>query len=191
MTREAAADWGLSGVLLRSTGTYWDLRKSLPYEIYAELDFTVPIVAHTGGLSDNFDRFIMRTEEMRQSLSLINQCLNLLDAGEIKADYNYKITPPAKQALKKSMEVLIDHFKLYSEGYIVPSGETYVGIESPKGEFGVFITSSGSNKPYRCKVRSPGFFHLQSLKFLCQNVMLADVVAIIGSIDVVFGEIDR
>lgn len=163
----------------------------MPYEVYGDLTFTVPIADKNAALSDNFDRFTMRVEELRQSLSIVYQCINLLDIGDVKSDYNYKVSPPSKHVLKKSMEVLIQHFKLFSEGYTVPAGETYVAIESPKGEFGVFVTSTGSNKPYRCKVRSPGFFHLQSLKFLCQNVMLADVVALIGSIDVVFGEIDR
>lgn len=188
LTRNQALSWGLSGVLLRSTGVCWDLRKSQPYEIYKELIFSVPV--SNGLAGDNFDRFLLRLDEIRQSLHIMEQCLNRLEPGIIKID-DYRYSPPKRSGIKDSMEILIQHFKLYSEGFSVPAGETYIAIESPKGEFGVFLYSDSTNKPYRCKVRSPGYFHLQSLQFLSQNLLLADVVALIGSLDVVFGEIDR
>lgn len=186
ISKEVALDWGLSGVLLRASGLNWDLRKNNPYEIYSELDFKVPI----GKNGDNYDRFLVRIEEMRQSLYIISQCINLIPSGPVKLD-DYKFVPPARQTMKGSMESLIHHFKLYSEGLRIVAGETYTGVEAPKGEFGVFLISDSSGKPYRCKVRSPGFFHLQSLQYLSVNALLADVVALIGSIDIVFGEIDR
>lgn len=188
LTRNQALSWGLSGVLLRSTGVCWDLRKSQPYEIYKELVFSVPVSSGLAG--DNFDRFLLRLDETRQSLYIMEQCLNKLEPGIIKID-DYRYSPPKRSGIKNSMETLIQHFKLYSEGFSVSAGETYTAIESPKGEFGVFLYSDSTNKPYRCKVRSPGYFHLQSLQFLSQNLLLADVVALIGSLDVVFGEIDR
>lgn len=189
VSRNDALNWGFSGVMLRSTGVPWDIRKLNPYELYSEVSFSIPVSVNSE-LGDNYDRFLLRVSEMRESLKIIFQCINMLDYGLIKSE-NSKIVPPSKHLLKISMQDLIEHFNLFSKGYVVPSGETYISIESPKGEFGVFLTSDGSNKPYRCKVRSPGYYHLQGLKFLCQNVLLADIVALIGSIDIVFGEIDR
>lgn len=173
---------------MRSAGVCWDLRKIQPYEIYNEIDFFVPV--SNGHVGDNFDRFLIRFCEMAQSLHIIKQCIDKIQPGLIKID-NFKYSPPTRNNMKSSMESLIHHFKFYSEGFNVPAGEIYSAIESPKGEFGVFLYSDSTNKAYRCKVRSPGFFHLQSLQFLSQNMLLADVVSLIGSLDVVFGEIDR
>lgn len=159
-----------------------------PYEIYNELDFFVPV--SNGSVGDNFDRFLLRLCEMAQSLCIMKQCIDKIEPGLIKID-NFKYSPPTRNNMKSSMESLIHHFKFYSEGFSVPSGEIYSAIESPKGEFGVFLYSDSSNKAYRCKIRSPGFFHLQSIQFLAHNLLLADVVSLIGSLDVVFGEIDR
>lgn len=181
-----AIDRGFSGVLLRSTGVKWDLRLTQPYEIYNELNFSVP-VSEAG---DCFDRYILRIEEMRQSLVIIEQCLNLMPAGSIKSD-DYKISPPPRQLMKSSMEALIHHFKYYTENISLPSNETYCGIESPKGEFGVYLATNQSNRPYRCKIRSPGYVHLQGLDYMSYNHFLADITTIIGTQDVVFGEIDR
>lgn len=164
------------------------MRKNQPYEIYDELDFLVGVSRSNCG--DNFDRFVLRLFEMRQSINIIYQCLNIIPEGLIKSDNN-KVSPPSREQMKTSMEALIHHFKLYSEGFSVPEGSCYTGIESPKGEFGVFLYSKGTNMPYRCKVRSPGYFHLQGLQFLCQGRLLADIVGLIGSLDIVFGEIDR
>ena len=186
ITKKQALTWGFSGVLLRSTGLAWDLRKQFPYEIYSRLHFNVPI----GTTGDCYDRYLMRIEEMRQSLHIIAQCLNLIPAGLIKTD-DHKITPPTRSSMKQSMEALIHHFKLYSEGIIVPSGEIYTSIESPKGEFGVFLVSDGTSRPYRCKIKAPGFLHLQGLDMMSRYHLLADVVTIIGTQDIVFGEIDR
>jgi NADH:ubiquinone oxidoreductase subunit D len=172
--------------MLRASGVSWDLRKSEPYEIYKEVDFSVPI----GLNGDCYDRYIIRINEMRQSIGIILQCLNKINSGSIKITNN-KISPPSRENMKKHMESLIHHFKLYSQGIEAPKGESYVGIEAPKGEFGVFLVSDGSNKPYRCKIRAPGFFHLQGLDFMARNHMIADVVAIIGTQDIVFGEVDR
>jgi NADH dehydrogenase (ubiquinone) Fe-S protein 2 len=181
-----ALDLGFSGVMLRGSGISWDLRKTQPYEIYDELDFTVPV----GTNGDCYDRYLIRIEEMRQSIHLIIQTLNKMPNGPVKLD-DKKITNPNRIQMKQSMESLIHHFKYYSENIIVNSGETYTVIEAPKGEFGVFLVSDGTNKPYRCKIKSPGFAHLQALDFMCKNHMIADVVTIIGTQDIVFGEVDR
>jgi len=181
-----AIDFGFTGVLLRGSGMPWDLRKAQPYEIYDSLDFDIPV----GTNGDCFDRYLIRINEMRQSIRIINQCLNNIPNGPIKVDNN-KISTPSKLYIKQSMESIIHHFKLYTEGFLVLAGETYVAIEAPKGEFGVFLVSNGTNKPYRCKVRAPGFFHLQGLDFMSKGHMLADVVTIIGTQDIVFGEVDR
>jgi NADH:ubiquinone oxidoreductase subunit D len=171
--------------MLRGSGVSFDLRKTEPYEIYNSLDFQVPI----GIRGDCYDRYLIRIEEMRQSLNIIEQCLNKLPDGPIKSEN--KISAPSRVEFKKSMESLIHHFKLYSEGYYVPEGESYVGIEAPKGEFGVFLVSNGQNKPYRCKIKAPGFLHLQGIDFMSHNHLIADVVTIIGTQDIVFGEVDR
>jgi NADH dehydrogenase (ubiquinone) Fe-S protein 2 len=181
-----ALDWGFSGVMLRGSGIRWDLRKTQPYEIYDQLDFDIPI----GTNGDCFDRYLIRVEEMRQSLRIINQCINKIPKGPIKVDDN-KISPPSRAHMKQSMESLIHHFKLFTEGFTVPAGETYTALEAPKGEFGVYLVSNGSNKPYRCKIKAPGFAHLQALDFMAKGHMVADVVTIIGTQDIVFGEIDR
>jgi len=186
MSIEQALDWGFSGPLLRASGLAWDLRKSQPYEIYDQLDFDVPI----GQNGDCYDRYLVRMAEVRQSISLIKQCIEKLPKGPVKTE-DRKISPPPREEMKKSMEALIHHFKLYSEGYHVPKGEAYVAVEAPKGEFGVYIISDGTNRPYRCRIRAPGFAHLQALDFMAKGHMLADVSAIIGSLDIVFGEIDR
>jgi NADH-quinone oxidoreductase subunit D len=183
---EQALDWSLTGPLLRSTGFSWDLRKSQPYEIYDKLDFDIPV----GTKGDCYDRYCIRIEEMRQSLRIMMQCINQLPKGNIKID-NKKISPPSRFDLKNSMESLIHHFKLFSEGFKVPIGEAYAAIEHPKGEFGVCLISDNSNKPYRCKIKAPGFVHLQAIDFLSKGHQLADIVSIIGTLDIVFGEIDR
>ena len=181
-----AADWGFSGVMLRGSGIPWDLRKTQSYEIYSKLDFEVPV----GNNGDCFDRYLIRVEEMRQSLRIIWQTLNEMPLGPIKTD-DRKVTPPSRANMKQSMESLIHHFKLYTEGMIVPPGETYTATEAPKGEFGVYLISNGTNRPYRCKIKAPGFAHLQALDFMAKGHMVADVVTIIGTQDIVFGEIDR
>jgi NADH dehydrogenase (ubiquinone) Fe-S protein 2 len=181
-----ALDWGFSGVMLRGSGISWDLRKTQPYEVYDKLDFDIPI----GTNGDCYDRYLIRIEEMRQSVRIILQVLNEIPEGLIKLD-DKKITNPNRVQMKNSMESLIHHFKYYSENITVNSGETYTVIEAPKGEYGVFLVSDGTNKPYRCKIRSPGFAHLQALDFMAKNHMIADVVTIIGTQDIVFGEIDR
>ncbi len=183
---EDAMDWGFSGVMLRGSGVPWDLRKSQPYEIYEELDFDIPV----GKNGDCYDRYLVRIEEMKQSLNLISQCINNIPKGPVMVQNN-KFAPPKRQEMKRSMEALIHHFKLYTEGFKVPPGETYTAVEAPKGEFGVYIISDGTNQPYRCKIRAPGYAHLQAADFMSKGYMLADTVAIIGSMDVVFGEIDR
>ncbi|XP_057341937.1 NADH-ubiquinone oxidoreductase 49 kDa subunit [Microplitis mediator] len=186
VTAQQALDWGFSGVMLRGSGYKWDIRKSEPYDAYSLVDFDVPI----GISGDCYDRYLCRIEEMRQSLRIIEQCLNQMPAGEIKVDDN-KIVPPSRSEMKTSMESLIHHFKLFSQGFQVPPGATYTAIEAPKGEFGVYLVSDGSSKPYRCKIKAPGFAHLAALQEMGPKHFLADIVAIIGTMDVVFGEIDR
>jgi NADH dehydrogenase (ubiquinone) Fe-S protein 2 len=186
VTADEALDWGFTGVMLRGSGVAWDLRKNQPYDIYELMDFQVPV----GSRGDCYDRYLIRVEEMRQSLRIILQCLQEMPQGEIKTD-DRKITPPSRTHMKTSMESLIHHFKLYTEGFTVPAGETYTAVEAPKGEFGVYLVSNGTNKPYRCKIRAPGFAHLQGIDFMAKNHMLADVVTIIGTQDIVFGEVDR
>jgi NADH-quinone oxidoreductase subunit D len=183
---EDCYDWGFTGPMLRGSGIAWDLRKSQPYDAYAQMDFDIPV----GKNGDCFDRYLVRMEEMRQSLRIIRQCCEKMPEGPVMVDNN-KIAPPKRADMKRSMEALIHHFKLYTEGYHVPAGEVYAAVEAPKGEFGVYVVSDGTNKPYRCKIRAPGFAHLQGLDFLSKGHMLADIVAIIGSLDIVFGEIDR
>ncbi|CAM9255888.1 unnamed protein product [Discosporangium mesarthrocarpum] len=181
-----AIDWGFSGVMLRGSGLSWDLRKHQPYEVYPEIPFSVPV----GTNGDCYDRYLLRVEEMRQSLSIISKCLNYMPKGSVKIE-DGKISPPSRIHVKQSMEALIHHFKLYTEGVIVPAGETYTATEAPKGEFGVYLVSKGTNRPYRCKIKAPGFSHLQALDFMSKSHMLADVVTIIGTQDIVFGEVDR
>ena len=181
---------GFSGVMVRGSGAAWDLRKSQPYECYSELEFDVPI----GKNGDCFDRYLIRMEEMRQSTYLIRQCVErLLGAEKVGPVSNTdgKVVPPKRAAMKRSMEALIHHFKLYTEGYKVPAGEVYAAVEAPKGEFGVYLVSDGTNKPYRCKLRAPGFAHLSAMDFMCRGHLLADVSAVLGSLDIVFGEVDR
>ena len=187
-TAEEALAWGFSGPMLRGSGLPWDLRKAQPYDGYESYDFDVPV----GRNGDCYDRYLCRMEEMRQSLRIMAQALDVIarTPGPVKTD-DKKITPPSRGEMKRSMEALIHHFKLYTEGYHVPAGETYTAVEAPKGEFGVYLVSDGTNKPYRCKIRAPGFAFLQAMEFLGKGHMLADVVAIIGSMDIVFGEIDR
>jgi NADH-quinone oxidoreductase subunit D len=182
--------WGFSGVMVRGSGAAWDLRKSQPYECYSEMEFDIPI----GKNGDCFDRYLIRMEEMRQSARIMRQCCELLLGKERVGPVSStdgKIVPPKRGEMKRSMEALIHHFKLYTEGYKVPEGEVYAAVEAPKGEFGVYLVSDGTNKPYRCKLRAPGFAHLQAMDFLCRGYMLADVSAILGSLDIVFGEVDR
>ena len=186
VTAQEAVNWGFSGVMLRGSGVRWDLRKNEPYEVYSDLDFR-GVVGKTG---DCYDRYLARVEEMRQSLSIIHQCLNNMPKGSVKIE-DAKISPPSRSEVKQNMESLIHHFKLYTEGVSVPSGETYTATEAPKGEFGVYLVSDGSNRPYRCKIKAPGFSHLQGLNFMAKSHMLADVVTIIGTQDIVFGEVDR
>ncbi len=181
-----ALDWGFSGPMLRGSGAAWDLRKAQPYECYSELDFDIPV----GKRGDCFDRYLVRIEEMRQSVRIMEQCIERMPGGPV-ASQDHKITPPKRAEMKRSMEALIHHFKLYTEGYHVPAGETYAAVEAPKGEFAVFLVSDGTNKPYRCKIRAPGFVHLSAMDFMCRGHMLADSVAILGSMDIVFGEVDR
>ena len=183
---EQCFDWGFTGPNLRASGIAWDLRKSQPYDAYADMDFDIPV----GKMGDCYDRYLVRMLEMRESLKIIRQCVENMPGGPVKST-NKKVTPPTRGDMKQSMEALIHHFKLFTEGFHVPAGETYTAVEAPKGEFGVYLVADGSNKPYRCKIRAPGFAHLEATEFLSKGHMLADVVANIGSIDVVFGEIDR
>lgn len=185
-TKEDAIDWGFTGPMLRGSGVAWDLRKSQPYDVYEDLDFDVPV----GKTGDCYARYLVRMAEMYESLKIMKQCLNKMPEGPVKVE-NSKVSPPPREKVKSSMEALIHHFKLYTEGFHVPAGETYTAVEAPKGEFGVYLVSDGTNKPYRCHIRAPGFAHLQALDFLSKGHMLADVVTNIGSLDVVFGEIDR
>jgi NADH-quinone oxidoreductase subunit D len=186
ISRADAIAWGMTGVMLRSTGLAWDLRRAQPYECYSELDFKIPV----GKNGDCFDRYLMRMEEMRQANHIMKQCIEKMPSGPAVSTDN-KIVPPRRAEMKNSMEALIHHFKLYTEGYHVPEGEVYAAVEAPKGEFGVYLVSDGSNKPYRCKIRAPSYPHLQALDFMCRGHMIADVSAVLGSLDVVFGEIDR
>ncbi|RUM99696.1 NADH-quinone oxidoreductase subunit D [Pseudaminobacter arsenicus] len=182
--------WGFSGVMVRGSGAAWDLRKSQPYECYSELEFDIPVGKH----GDCYDRYLIRMEEMRQSAKIMRQCVDRLLGKESTgpvSNLDGKVVPPKRAAMKRSMEALIHHFKLYTEGYHVPAGEVYAAVEAPKGEFGVYLVSDGTNKPYRCKLRAPGFAHLQAMDFLCKGHMLADVSAVLGSLDIVFGEVDR
>lgn len=182
--------WGFSGVMVRGSGAAWDLRRAQPYECYSDMEFDIPI----GKNGDCFDRYLIRMIEMRQSAKIMRQCVNRL-LGDAKvgpvSSMDGKIVPPKRGEMKRSMEALIHHFKLYTEGYHVPAGEVYAAVEAPKGEFGVYLVSDGSNKPYRCKIRAPGYAHLQAMDFLCRGHQLADVSAVLGSIDIVFGEVDR
>lgn len=186
VSAESAVAWGFSGVLLRGSGIPWDLRKSQPYEVYKDLSFSVPV----GSSGDCYDRYILRVEEMRQSLNLILECLKKIPSGAIKSS-DSKVMMPSRTELKKSMEAVIHHFKFCTEGYVLPSAETYAYTEAPKGEFGVYLITNGTEKPYRCKIRAPGFAHLQALNYMVQGHMIADVVTIIGTQDIVFGEVDR
>ena len=183
---EQALDWGFSGPMLRGSGIAWDLRKSQPYDVYAKMDFDIPV----GKTGDCYARYLVRMAEMKESLNIMQQCLRNLPDGPVRSN-DYKISPPPRAEMKNSMEALIHHFKLYTEGYHVPAGETYTATEAPKGEFGVYLVSDGTNKPYRCHIKAPGFAHLQALDFMSRGHMLADVVSNIGSMDIVFGEIDR
>jgi NADH-quinone oxidoreductase subunit D len=186
ISRADAEALGFSGVMLRSTGVAWDLRRAQPYECYNDLEFQVPV----GKNGDNYDRYLMRIEEMRQSTKIMKQCIEKMPAGPVVVENN-KIVPPRRAEMKKSMEALIHHFKLYTEGFHVPAGETYAAVEAPKGEFGVYLVADGTNKPYRCKIRAPSYPHLAALEYMCKGHLLADVPAVIGSLDIVFGEIDR
>ena len=186
VSAEQANDWSFTGPNLRASGVPWDLRKAQPYDVYSKLEFDIP----TGKHGDCYDRYLIRMYEMRESVKIIKQCVAKMPPGPSSVDDN-KFAPPSRENMKRSMEALIHHFKLYTEGYHVPAGETYTVVEAPKGEFGVYLVSDGTNKPYRCKIRAPGFAHLQALDMMSTGHMLADVVANIGSVDVVFGEIDR
>ncbi len=185
-TAEEAQDWGFTGPMLRGSGIAWDLRKAEPYEVYNEMDFDIPV----GKTGDCYARYLVRMAEMRESIKIMQQCIKKMPSGPVKVD-DYKVSPPPRAEMKSSMEALIHHFKLYTEGYHVPAGETYAAVEAPKGEFGVYLVSDGSNRPYRCRIRAPGFTHLQALDFLTRGHQLADAVSVIGSLDIVFGEIDR
>ncbi len=186
VSAEQAMDWSFSGVLLRGSGVAWDLRKTQPYEVYDRMKFNIPV----GTRGDCYDRYLIRVQEMRESLRIIMQTINEMPQGCIRLD-DRKITPPTRDQMKQSMESLIHHFKFYTSGFVVPAGETYTAVEAPKGEFGVYLVSNGTSRPYRCKIRAPGFAHLQGLDFMARNHMLSDVVTIIGTQDIVFGEVDR
>lgn len=185
-TKEEALDWGFTGPMLRGSNVAWDLRKAQPYDAYEEMEFDIPV----GKTGDCYARYLVRMEEMRQSLNIMKQCLRNMPEGDVKVN-DYKVSAPPRAEMKNSMEALIHHFKLYTEGFHVPAGETYTAVEAPKGEFGVYLVSDGTNKPYRCHIRAPGFAHLQALDFISKGHQLADVVSNIGSMDIVFGEIDR
>jgi NADH-quinone oxidoreductase subunit D len=186
VSQQDALDWGFSGVMVRGSGMAWDLRRSQPYEVYSELDFDIPV----GKNGDCFDRYLVRVEEMYQSLKIMRQCIEKMPEGPVHTT-DGKYFPPSRGEMKQSMEALIHHFKLYTEGFRVPAGEVYAAVEAPKGEFGVYLVSDGTNKPYKCKIRAPGYAHLQAMDYLCRGHMLADVSAILGSLDIVFGEVDR
>ena len=190
VTLDEAWAWGFSGVMVRGSGAPWDLRKAQPYECYEELDFDIPV----GKNGDNYDRQVIRMEEMRQSVRIMRQCLDRLRSSEGQgpvAARDGKVVPPPRAYMKRSMEAVIHHFKLYTEGFHVPPGEIYACVEAPKGEFGVYLVADGTNKAYRCKIRSPGFAHLQAMDWMCRGHLLADVSAVLGSLDIVFGEVDR
>ena len=186
VTAEDALAWGFSGVMVRGSGMAWDLRRAQPYECYSDLAFDIPV----GKNGDCYDRYLCRIEEMRESTKIMKQCVEKMPKGPVH-ETTGKFVPPKRGEMKQSMEALIHHFKLYTEGYHVPAGEVYAAVEAPKGEFGVYVVSDGTNKPYRCKIRAPGFPHLQAMDYLCKGHMVADVSAILGSLDIVFGEIDR
>jgi NADH-quinone oxidoreductase subunit D len=186
VTKKQALDWAFSGPMLRASGVAWDLRKSQPYDVYDRLDFDIPV----GKTGDCFARYLVRMNEMRQSVRIIRQCLKDMPEGLVLSG-DHKVAPPRREEMKMSMEAMIHHFKLFSEGFHVPAGETYMAVESAKGEFGVYLIADGTNKPYRCHIRSAGFAHLQGINEICKGHMLADIVAIIGSLDLVFGEVDR
>ncbi|WP_447725407.1 NADH-quinone oxidoreductase subunit D [Sphingomonas koreensis] len=186
VSREDAIKWGFSGPMIRGAGLPWDLRKSQPYDVYDRMDFEIPV----GTRGDCYDRFMVRVEEVYQSARIMKQCLNEMPGGPI-ASLDRKVVPPKRAEMKSSMEALIHHFKLYTEGFHVPAGEVYVATESPKGEFGIYMVSDGSNKPYRCKIRPTAFSHLQAMDFMSRGHMLADITAILGAMDIVFGECDR
>ena len=185
-SQKEAMDWGFSGPMLRGSGIAWDLRKSNPYDVYDEMDFKVPI----GKNGDCYDRYFVRMLEMYESIKIIKQCIEKMPKGAVKTD-DPKLTPPTRAKMKESMEAMIHHFKLYTEGYDVPAGETYKAVEAPKGEFGVYLYSQGGNRPYRCRIKAPGFAHLQGLDFMSKGHLMADVITIIATLDIVFGEIDR
>ncbi len=186
VSAQKAIDWGFSGVMLRGSGVPWDLRKSQPYEIYSDINFDVPV----GSSGDCYDRYLVRIEEMRQSLVILENAISFMQPGPIKVN-DYKVCAPSRSEMKNSMETVIHHFKFFTEGVILPHGETYTATEAPKGEFGVYLISNGTDKPYRCKIKAPGFGHLQALNEMAKGHMIADVVTIIGTQDIVFGEIDR
>ncbi len=186
VSKEQALDWGFTGPMIRASGLAWDLRKSQPYDVYDRMEFDIP----TSQSGDCYARYLVRMEEMRQSLKIMRQCLKDMPQGPVKVN-DYKISAPPRAEMKRSMEALIHHFKLFTEGYHVPAGETYTAVEAPKGEFGVYLVSNGTNRPERCRIRAPGFAHLQGLDFMSKGHLLADTVSIIGSMDIVFGEIDR
>ena len=186
VSKKDALDYSFSGVMLRGSGVHWDLRKSQPYDCYNQIDFKIPV----GKNGDCYDRYLCRVEEMKESVKIISQCLSQMPKGLIKV-FDSKISPPPKKELKESMEALIHHFKLFTEGYRVDKDEIYKAVEAPKGEFGVYLITDGSSKPYKCKIRAPGFSHLQSMDYLIKGHMLADVPAVLGSMDIVFGEVDR
>ena len=186
VTKDDALAWGFSGPMIRGSGIPWDLRKSQPYDVYAKMDFDVPV----GTRGDCYDRFMVRVEEVRQSARIMKQCLNEMPLGPVMTD-NAKVAPPKRADMKRSMEAMIHHFKLYTEGFHVPAGEVYVATESPKGEFGVYLVADGTNKPYRCKIRPTAFSHLQAMDFMLKGHMLADATAVLGAMDIVFGECDR
>ncbi|HEX6120476.1 MAG TPA: NADH-quinone oxidoreductase subunit D [Dongiaceae bacterium] len=186
VSAEDAIAWGFTGPMLRASGVPWDLRKAQPYLVYDKMEFDIPV----GKNGDCYDRYLVRIEEMRQSLKIVRQCVQNMPGGPATTA-DLKVAPPPRAVMKRSMEALIHHFKLYTEGFHVPAGETYTAVEAPKGEFGVYLVSDGSNRPYRCKIRAPGFPHLQAMEFCSKGYMLADSVAILGSMDIVFGEIDR
>jgi NADH-quinone oxidoreductase subunit D len=186
VSEKDAIDWGFSGPMIRASGVPWDIRKSIPYDVYDQMDFDVPI----GKVGDCYDRYLVRMEEITQSMKIIKQAIAKMPKGPIKTLDN-KISPPNRSDMKHSMEALIHHFKLYSEGYSVPKGESYMCVEAPKGEFGVYLYSDGTNRPYRCRIKAPSLAHLQALDFMSRGHLMADIVAILGSLDIVFGEIDR
>ncbi|WP_023507873.1 NADH dehydrogenase (quinone) subunit D [Rickettsia monacensis] len=186
VSQKEAMNWGFSGPMLRGSGIAWDLRKSNPYDVYDEMDFKVPI----GKNGDCYDRYFVRMLEMYESVKIIKQCIEKMPKGAVKTD-DPKLTPPTRAKMKESMEAMIHHFKLYTEGYEVPAGETYKAVEAPKGEFGVYLYSTGNNRPYRCRIKAPGFAHLQGLDFMSKGHLMADVITIIATLDIVFGEIDR